>query len=199
MDVKVAIHSLTAPSAYQERTGDGDSDEELVVAAQRDATEFVFLYDRYFSRVHGYVSMHVNDEATAEDVTSQIFTTALAQINAFQARGTFSAWLFRIARNAVHDVYRRKVSTTSKDDAVHNVPDSDPGPEEQALAAERAADLHVLLSTLRPDHQELLALRYGAELSFSEIAQTVGKSSIAVRVSVSRILADLRRRYFSER
>src|SRR5438270_11955772 len=84
-----------------------DPDDELVVAAREDPRAFLALYDRYFERVLGYARLRIRDAATCEDVTSHVFTTALAQLPRFRGEGTFAGWLFQIARNAVLDVQRR--------------------------------------------------------------------------------------------
>src|SRR5215469_11973967 len=77
-----------------------DPDTGLVRAAQKDAREFVALYERYFERVFGYVCLRVAERETCEDLTSQVFTSALAKLSSFRGRGPFAAWLFQIARNA---------------------------------------------------------------------------------------------------
>src|SRR5205807_5361033 len=84
-----------------------DPDAELVAAAREEPRAFLALYDRYFDRVLGYVRLRIRDAATCEDVTSQVFTTALAQLQRLRAEGSFAGWLFQIARNAVRDVQRR--------------------------------------------------------------------------------------------
>jgi DNA-directed RNA polymerase specialized sigma24 family protein len=85
-----------------------DPDAALVAAARAKPWEFLALYDRYFDRVLGYARVRIRDSATCEDVTSQLFTTALAQLGRLRGDGSFAAWLFQIARNAVHDVQRRR-------------------------------------------------------------------------------------------
>ena len=174
-----------------------DPDRELVAAAQRDPARFLALYDRYFVRIHGYVRLRVRDRAACEDVTSAIFTTALARIDSFNGDGAFGAWLFRIARNAVYDLYRtnRDREQPLVEEALALLPDTALGPEERALAGERAARLRALVGTLTPEQQHLLALRYGAGLTPIEIGRVVGKSAVAVRVSLHRTLGELRRRY----
>ena len=172
-----------------------DPDTMLVVAAQHDPMQFVELYERYFRRVHGYVRLRIRDATTAEDVTSQVFMTALARIDSFQREGSFGAWLFRIAQHAVADVYRSRRADQVGDEVFADLPDAGAGPEAIVLAAERSLRLRAVVSARRPEHQHLLALRYGAGLSFAEIGQIVGKTAAAVRVSVHRILEDLRRRY----
>src|ERR1051326_2978734 len=76
-----------------------DPDRALVAAARADPQAFLALYDRYFERVLGYVRLRIRDDATCEDVTSTVFTTALAQLGRFRGDGSFAGWLFQIARN----------------------------------------------------------------------------------------------------
>jgi RNA polymerase sigma factor (sigma-70 family) len=58
--------------------------------------------------------------------------------------------------------------------------------------------LRAVVSSLKPEQQSLLALRYGAELESREIGEVLGKSAVAVRVALHRTVAELRRRYFDE-
>ncbi len=175
-----------------------DPDRELVAAARQDPARFLALYDRHVARVHGYVRLRIRDRALCEDVTSTVFATALARIGSFHGDGVFGAWLFRIARNAVYDVYRANPSGREQpltEETLSLLPDREPGPEERALAGERAARLRALVGALKSEQQHLLALRYGAGLTPTEIGRVVGKSAVAVRVSLHRTLAELRRRY----
>jgi RNA polymerase sigma factor (sigma-70 family) len=168
-----------------------DPDADLVAAARARPSEFLGLYDRYFARVLGYVRLRIRDDATCEDVTSHVFTTALAEIGRFRGRGPFAGWLFQIARNAVYDAQRRR----STEPRVIERAASDPTPEELVLERERAEELRALIRLLRPEQQHLLALRYGAELSFEDIGAAVGAAPATVRVRMHRILEELRRRY----
>lgn len=168
-----------------------DPDAALVVAAREDPQAFLALYDRYFSRVLGYVRLRVRDEAVCEDVTSTVFTAALAQLPRFRGEGTFAGWLFQIARNAVRDVQRRPAAVS----LLHEPHQSEADLEERFLARERASHLHVLIRLLTPEQQHLLALRYGAGLAFDEIGAIVGAAPGTVRVRLHRTLEQLRRRY----
>lgn len=200
----MALRALSLRGGPDDPPAGGDPDAALVDAARRDPARFLALYDRYFPRIHGYVRLRVRDAATCEDVTSHVFMTALAKIDTFRRGGSFGAWLFRIAQNAVNDVYRGQRTGLAGvaggaiddvDEVIQSLPDRGPGPEEWALAEERRVQLRALVGTLRPEQQHLLALRYGAGLSFDEIGRAVGKSAVAVRVGVHRALGELRRRY----
>ena len=171
--------------------GGVDPDAALVAAAREEPRMFLALYDRYFERVLGYVRLRIRDPETCEDVTSTVFTTALARLGRFRGEGSFAGWLFSIARNAVRDVHRRPRGDRFPLDAASN----EPGAEELFLARERAAELHAEIARLEPEQQHLLALRYGAELGYGEIGAILGAKPATVRVRVHRILEDLRRRY----
>jgi RNA polymerase sigma-70 factor (ECF subfamily) len=166
----------------------------LVAAAREQPRAFLALYDRYFERVLGYARVRIRDVATCEDVTSQVFITALAQIGRFREEGSFAGWLFQIARNAVVDVQRRPAPGPLSDQAAL-VADADPGPEERLLALERVERLRTVVGELQPEQQHLLALRYGAGLAYDEIGEIVGAAPGTVRVRMYRILEELRRRY----
>src|SRR5712691_9327063 len=104
-----------------------DPDVGLVAAVREEPRAFLALYARYFERVLGYARVRINDGATCEDVTSQVFTMALARIGSFRGEGSFAGWLFQIARNAVVDVQRRPAPEPLSDQAAL-VADADPGP-----------------------------------------------------------------------
>jgi RNA polymerase sigma-70 factor (ECF subfamily) len=171
-----------------------DPDAALVAAAKADPEAFVALYDRYFDLVFGYVRLRIGDRPTSEDVTSQVFVTALAKLDGFRGRGPFAAWLFRIARNAVRTEQRRRRAVYD-DASLGSLPAADPGPAEVALARERRARLHAAVAGLGRDEQHLLALRYGAGLSFEEVANSLGIAPGAARVRMHRVIEQLRRRY----
>jgi RNA polymerase sigma-70 factor (ECF subfamily) len=182
------------------RSREVDPDAALVAAAREEPRMFVALYDRYFDRVLGYVRLRVRDAATCEDVTSTVFTTALAQLGRFRGDGSFAGWLFQIARNAVRDVHRRPRAELLRLEAAGSEPDleaagSEPDLEEHFLARERVAQLHAVICLLEPEQQHLLAMRYGAGLAFDEIGSIVGANPGTVRVRLHRTLEDLRRRY----
>jgi RNA polymerase sigma-70 factor (ECF subfamily) len=185
---------LNAPTIKLDST---DPDAELVAAAKADPSAFLKLYDRYYDRVAGYVRLRVRDTATCEDVTSQVFTSALAGIPRFRGEGSFGGWLFQIARNAVHDAHRRP-RTEMVPEELTEAPDLRPGPEQRVLDLERVERLRAVVRGLPDEQQHLLGLRYGAELEYEAIEAIVGGSAGALRVRVHRILEELRRRYPDE-
>jgi RNA polymerase sigma-70 factor (ECF subfamily) len=203
MEIEAERARLIAPAHHARAPVRSDPDADLVAAAQADPAHFRDLYHRYFRRIHGYVRLRLRDRATCEDVTSQVFLSALAQIANFRGDGSFAAWLFRIAQHAVQRALQAQERLAPPCDApaqdpMAELPDSAPGPEEHLLVNERREELRALLATLEPAQQHALALRFGAGLSTAEVARLLGKSPVATRVMLHRTLLQLRRRYARE-
>jgi RNA polymerase sigma-70 factor, ECF subfamily len=97
--------------AQKARLGKADETEErrLIEAAQQDRACFGDVYERYFELVYGYVARRVRDRAATEDLTSEVFRKALANIDRFKWTGApFGAWLLRIASNVIADRAKRQ-------------------------------------------------------------------------------------------
>ncbi|HEY6767765.1 MAG TPA: sigma factor [Candidatus Sulfotelmatobacter sp.] len=86
-----------------------EADERLLIeAAQKDPSCFGQLYENHFERVYTYVVRRVKDRAETEDLTSEVFHQALANLKKYEWRGIpFAAWLFRIAANLISDRWER--------------------------------------------------------------------------------------------
>jgi len=86
-----------------------ESDERVLVeAAKKDPAKFDALYEMQFERVYAFIANRVRDRATAEDLTSEVFHKALANLTKYEWRNVpFAAWLLRIAANAVVDHGKR--------------------------------------------------------------------------------------------
>jgi RNA polymerase sigma-70 factor (ECF subfamily) len=194
MELNPSIVRTASPPAG----GTSDPDAALVAAAKTDPRAFVALYDRYFDPVFGYACLRLGDRAASEDLTSQVFLTALAKIDRFRGDGPFAGWLFRIARNAVRSEQRRRRPVSDSDVVLAGLPATDPGPAEAALARERRDRLRAAVAGLGRDEQHLLALRYGAGMCFEEVAGILGISPGAARVRMHRVIEQLRRRYPNE-
>ena len=164
---------------------------DLVEAARSNSTAFGELYRRYVVRVYRYLYSHVGVSEAAEDLTAQVFCAAWEGMAHYQERGSFAAWLFRIARNKVNDHFRRQRPSLPFDDGNLLLrEDSDPlASLEQAEALHR---LGVLMVRLAPEQLELLRLRFAADLSFAQMATVLGRNEAAVKMSLYRLLEHLR-------
>ncbi len=169
----------------------------LVMAARSDIAAFEVLYQRYLKRVYRYLRLRTNNDEDAADMTQQVFLQALDALPNYHDRGLpFAAWLFRIARNAATDAYRRQRTTVNWDFLPEALqPTAGHDPEAAIVQRETSAQLRGLLATLSPEKRELLALRFAAGLTAREIASIVGKSEDAVKKQLARTLGTLKEQY----
>jgi RNA polymerase sigma-70 factor (ECF subfamily) len=170
------------------------SDERaLVERARTDPLAFAELYERHVDRLYSYACRCLRDRMAAEDVVAETFQRALEHLPRYEWRGRpFSAWLFRIASNAIAGRSRR--ATAGSDHALPDVADCALGPEAMLLRTERRrAVIHAVLTLPLPQRQVVL-LRYGEELRHKDIARIVGRSEGAVKAQLHRALHALARK-----
>jgi len=151
------------------------------------------LYDRYAPKMYSYVYRRVGDATLAEDLTGELFLRVLRSIRGGKAwKASFSAWLYRIAHNLVVDHYRRLPPEPDNplDGSLEGTCDDPVAVVEGAAQGER---LRVAIRRLTPEQQEVLALRFGEELSAAETARIMNKSTGAVEALQHRAVASLRR------
>ncbi len=161
----------------------------LITAARKDPHEFGALYQRYVFPVFRYLYNRTGNIHEAEDITAQTFLIAYETFNRFRGDGHFSSWLFGIARNKVVDHYRHRKFDVSIDGTASDQVNTDP--LAKAIHAEQSALLAKLIQTLNEDEQELLRLRFLAEMSFREIAHLLQRNEDAVKKTTYRLLARL--------
>jgi len=166
-----------------------DADEKLLVAAaQKDPAHFAGLYELYFARVYAYIARRVGNRDAAEDLTSEVFHSALANLPRFVWTGApFGAWLFRIAANAVADRWKRnaKEQGTPAAEEFHEADYADAG---------RRAALYRLAGELPVDQRRVIELRFAEEKSIREIAQELRRTEGAVKQLQFRAIQTLRER-----
>ncbi|MFW5943193.1 MAG: RNA polymerase sigma factor [Chloroflexota bacterium] len=159
--------------------------------ARDEAPSFAALYRRYVKRIYAYCYRRVGNAADAEDLTEQVFTEALEKFDAYEEQGRAGAWLFTIAHSRVVDFYRRERFHLPFEESMDR-PSRSPSPEGQVLRQERRERLYAVLDRLNEKQRELILLRYGGDLTYAEIAATVGSSEAAVKMALYRLLDQLR-------
>jgi RNA polymerase sigma factor (sigma-70 family) len=153
--------------------------------------DFTATYDRHVARVYGFFAYGVRSRADAEDLTQQTFERAMRAWGSYDgARASASTWLLAIARNLLIDHLRadRSRCTELIDDG---------GLETIAAPADRHSlgldpDLERALAELNPRERELIALRFGGDLTGPEIAELTGLTSANVKQILSRSLRRMR-------
>jgi RNA polymerase sigma-70 factor (ECF subfamily) len=164
-----------------------DDDRLLIEAAQADPARFVEVYERYVDRIYAFVSRRAGNRAAAEDITSHVFEQALAAIGRFEWRGRpVSAWLFRIASNALADHWREHARREPEPPA--DAPD--PGELEDI---ERRIALYQHVGRLPDLQRRVIVMRFVEEKSIREVAAALDRSAGAVKQLQLRALENLRK------
>jgi len=163
------------------------ADEQLLIeAAKRDPARFAELYSRNFHVVYAYVARRTASREEAEDITSEVFQQALANIRRFEWRGApFAAWLIRIASNAIADRWKfqaRQAPDPPGDEL------SDPNME----GIERQAALFQLVDRLPQDQRRVIVMRFAEQKSIREIAHELKRTEGAIKQLQFRALQKLR-------
>ena len=154
--------------------------------------EFEQLYRRSRDDLYAYVAGMLRDRAAAEDVTALAFERAYRRRRSFNPkRGTRRAWLFGIARNAALDELRRRRRQATL--AAEPVDHAAIAPEQGAEVALRRAALREAIASLAPRERELVALKFFAGLTNSEIAAVIGVSETNAGTRLHRVIEKLRR------
>ncbi|RED65504.1 sigma-70 family RNA polymerase sigma factor [Cohnella phaseoli] len=175
----------------------GKADRRNYATALYGATvskeEFAQLYDRYFQRVFNYICYRINNHYAAEDICSQVFETVIRKYHTYSSeKGNFEVWLFAIVRNAVTDYFRmqNKRRHFSLDSILDRVFPK-PSPEELAIRDDNNRALFEALARLRDKERNIIAMKYGAGLKNSEIAQLLEVSESNIGVVLYRSLRKL--------
>lgn len=161
------------------------SDETLIARIARgDQTALETLYDRYASTVLGLCLKITGERAAAEDVLQEAFWRVWQNASTYQSqRGSFTAWLFRIARNLAIDAYRRNRSrpqaimdTSDADPILEQMPDLDLDVPEQVQANLKARQVRNALHSLPLEQRQVIELAYFYGMTRQEIAEATGEA-----------------------
>ena len=174
-----------------------EADDATVIssAVQGDRSAYGALYERHVGRVFRHVLYLTGDPALAQDITAQTFLKALEAIHRYEDRGVpFLAWLFRIAYNLTIN-YKKGSKTNGHTHLPEGVElrGNLASPEESCEAKANGERVWQGVRRLRGDQRQVIVMRFIDGLSYPDIAQVLGKSVGAVRVSQYRALCALRR------
>lgn len=160
------------------------------LAQAGDSQAFASVYDLYIGKIYNFIFYKTLHQPLAEDLTSQTFLKAWKNIKQFQG-GSFSAWLYSIARNLVIDHFRAQKEFLNIDDCWDLQASDDIFKEvDDRLKIEK---IKTAFSQLNSKEREILILRFWQDLSFKEIALILQKNEGAVKMSFGRAVNALKK------
>ena len=164
---------------------------------RRDPEAFAACYEAVADPLYRYLRHRCNDAALAEDLVEQTFLELVEAAPALVGGpSAVQAWLFRAGRNNLLDAVRkerRRGDVPLEAEAAERRPAPEPGPDDQVVDRDRARILRSAMSELSDDQQEVLALRFFADLSGPEVAAVTGRRVGAVKALQHRAVRALER------
>ena len=183
------------------------SDEILAArVALGDRAALETLYERHAATVLGLSLKIISDRATAEDVLQETFWRVWqSAITYHSQRGSFTSWLFRIARNLAIDAYRRRsvrpqtiTETAGANPILDQMPDPNVDVENQAQSNLEAQQLRNALAALPREQRQVIEMAYFHGMTRQEIAEATGEALGTIhtraRLGLQKLHAELKRR-----
>jgi RNA polymerase sigma-70 factor (ECF subfamily) len=186
----IAATMVGAMAKLVERTEDND----LVLRARTEAEAVGRLYELYYERIFRFCVHRLFNKEIAEDVTSTVFLNVARGIRSFKGRSEqdFRNWLYAIAANQAN-AYIRRTSRRKKllAEATGSISSAAAGSADMSFEPNWPR-LYAAILKLKPKHQTIVTLRFFENISYQQIAQILDVKEATVRVTLHRILNQLR-------
>ncbi|MDD3386790.1 MAG: RNA polymerase sigma factor [Candidatus Pacebacteria bacterium] len=153
---------------------------------------FSQIYDEHIDKIYRFVFFKVNNEALAQDITSETFTRLWQEISQDKEIKNPSGFLFHISRNLVFDYYRKKDQNPANLDNL-DILDTKQNIEKDAMINNEMEGVRVALAKLNDDHRIALSMYYIEQEPISEVAKALNKSQGATRVVIHRGMTQLKK------
>lgn len=167
-------------------SGNEPSDAVLVSRAQKgDYAAFDILVTRHRGKVYAMIVNMIHNDADAWDLAQDTFIKVWKALPKFENRSKFSTWMFRITHNVVYDWTRKRklrfegelddqlLDANKIDSSARTAPATPARPDEVIGQHERRAEIEKALSTLSPEHREVILLREVQGMDYAEIAEVM--------------------------
>ena len=178
-------------------SGSHSDESSLILSAQKgDVSAFKELYERYRERVYNLIYYSLENVEQAEDVLQTVFVKVYQALPFFRLESGFLTWIYRVTLNECKNRKRRMkiflpiTAVEASEMKIH------PGPSPDALheARELSATVRDAVKTLKPKYRNVVVLKYLEEMSYEEVAETLGCSSGTVASRLYRALKMLETR-----
>jgi len=193
---------VSAADSRAERPTEGESqpqhgviEEWQIVKRARNYDEDALheLYETYYPKIYNYAFLQMGDVQAAEDLASDVMLKMLESIKKYNFRGLpFGAWVFRIARNRLIDLHRRR-KRRGEVDLSETLSGTLASPESMAERALERGQLQIALKHLTDEQRQVIVLKFIQGFDNRSIGKILGRSEGAVKSLQHRALGALRR------
>ena len=158
------------------------SDDTLIARiAGGDRLAMQVLFARHHVRVYRFVLRLVHNQATAEDLISEVFLDIWRQAGKFEGRSAVTTWMLGIARFKTLSALRRRQEDELDEEMAERIEDRADDPETALAKKDKGAVLRQCLTALSAEHREVIDLVYYHEKSVAEVAGIVGIPEATVK------------------
>ena len=171
----------------------------LVARAQRgDRDAFTKLIELYRERVMRLAHQMVGNAEDAQDLCQETFVRVYRALDSFDRKRPFTPWVYRIAHNVVYDYLRRKKVRPAIADLDEEWPledradDGAATPEQALMSSETQKQVQAAIQALPENYRDVVVFRFVDNLSYAEIAETLGLTEANVMMRMSRARRMLR-------
>ena len=173
------------------------ADELLISRAivDHDTQAFDELVHRYQSRVRGWLRHLARDSALADDLAQETFLRAWRKLSTYKAKGSFEAWLLKIARNEFLQNSRKSGRETGHLERLESEVRTDSGTAESHEYQGEDSDADRFLEILGHDERDIMILVYGIGLSHGEASDVSGLPLGTVKSHVRRSVLKIREQF----
>jgi len=171
------------------------SDHDLMLAVRDGELDALGqLFERHHGPLFGFLVKLTGNRSAAEDITQIVFQRMLKYRHTYRDNGSFTAWMYHLARRSAADHFRKSAAAPAATDPndLNEHADDRPNASDDAAARDEQALLRVALARLDRDAREVLLLSRFQELSFAEVATILECSVGAAKVRAHRALRELR-------
>lgn len=169
------------------------ADGAASAAVSKSLDAFSERYNDYFPRLFAYIYGRVRNVHIAEDLVADVFERAFVKADTLRNDDAFSTWLFTIARNVIISNGRKRARESIVDpDILKEIAPSGASVESEVVNREELDQVTELLHDFPQREQDIIALKFDAELPNAQIAQIMNLSEANVRVILFRTLRKLR-------
>jgi RNA polymerase sigma-70 factor (ECF subfamily) len=158
-----------------------DDQNLLKRIARQDQDALRSLYARHQVRTYRFLFRLVRNEASAEELTNEVFLEVWRNAGKFEGRSSVSTWILSIAHNrAVSQLRKRRDENWDEEKAARLV-DEDDDPEVSVQKADKGEVIRRCLEELSDEHREIIDLVYYHEKSVAEVSAIVGIPEATVK------------------
>ena len=188
-----------AESAGLEVNAQVQQEWELVRRAQQyEEAALEALYQVYYPKVYNYAFLQMGDVQAAEDLASDVMLRMIESLKGYRFKGLpFGAWVFRIARNRLIDLHRRR-RRRGEVDLSETLSSSLANPQALAERALERGQLQVVLKHLTYEQRQVIVLKFIEGFDNRSVGRIMGRSEGAIKSLQHRALASLRRVLYQE-